>query len=412
MAKTKTPYLKWRAQADGTGRPRWEPGPRVRALGFRGQDLKDASGAWLIRGQAIDAAERLNAAVRGALERKDEKSPKAKLGQRGDKSMGDLCDRFRKSQKLVRTKSGKPMAERTKETYLAHIEIIDQWCGDVPVAALSRAAIEEFHGELIEARGAATANSVLRSLKRILYYAVDSLEWVPRNRAAKIDMAHTEGRLVLWTPEEITTFIAAADHLGLASQGDALLLGAMTGQRQNDVIVLTDAQMQTGMLTVTQHKTGQRIDVPVIAPLAARLELAAKRKKKAWPNVTHTRTLVCETDAKAYDDDGSWFRTLFRRVRDAAGGLTMEDEARYDRTPNYPFTPMFSILTKQWLDLRDTAVTYLFAAGCTVAEICTFTGHELKTAQEILDKHYFVRDLSMAKAAGAKLEAFWKNARP
>lgn len=52
----KTPtYFIWR-----NGRPRWEPGPTLRAKGARGCDLKDESGNWLSLGAAIDAAQKLN----------------------------------------------------------------------------------------------------------------------------------------------------------------------------------------------------------------------------------------------------------------------------------------------------------------------------------------------------------------
>ena len=35
-------YLKWR-----DGRPRWEPGPTLRAKGWKGRDLKSEQGEWL-----------------------------------------------------------------------------------------------------------------------------------------------------------------------------------------------------------------------------------------------------------------------------------------------------------------------------------------------------------------------------
>lgn len=52
------PYFVWR-----DGRPRWEPGPTIRAKGFRGVDLKDDQGAWLDFDRARAAARSLNAHV-------------------------------------------------------------------------------------------------------------------------------------------------------------------------------------------------------------------------------------------------------------------------------------------------------------------------------------------------------------
>lgn len=51
-------YFKWRG-----GRPRWEPGPSLRARGIRGRDLKDVSGNWLDEEDAIAAARAINETV-------------------------------------------------------------------------------------------------------------------------------------------------------------------------------------------------------------------------------------------------------------------------------------------------------------------------------------------------------------
>ncbi|WAC26308.1 MULTISPECIES: GIY-YIG nuclease family protein [unclassified Ancylobacter] len=51
-------YFVWR-----DGRPRWNPGPSLRARGFVGKDLKTDSGEWLDLGAALAAAQRLNEAA-------------------------------------------------------------------------------------------------------------------------------------------------------------------------------------------------------------------------------------------------------------------------------------------------------------------------------------------------------------
>lgn len=49
------PFFIWRG-----GRPRWNPSPRLRRLGFRGKDLKGEDGAWLPLVEAIEAARAIN----------------------------------------------------------------------------------------------------------------------------------------------------------------------------------------------------------------------------------------------------------------------------------------------------------------------------------------------------------------
>lgn len=61
-------------------------------------------------------------------------------------------------------------------------------------------------------------------------------------------------------------------------------------------------------------------------------------------------------------------------------------------------------------DLRGTAITLLFEAGCTVAEAASISGHTLRTAQAILDK-YLARTPALARSAIIKLENRMKPER-
>jgi integrase len=58
-------------------------------------------------------------------------------------------------------------------------------------------------------------------------------------------------------------------------------------------------------------------------------------------------------------------------------------------------------------DLRGSAVVRLAIAGATVPEIVQYTGHSLKDAEAILDKHYLGRDVQLAENAARKLEGRW-----
>jgi integrase len=90
------------------------------------------------------------------------------------------------------------------------------------------------------------------------------------------------------------------------------------------------------------------------------------------------------SDGKAWTENG--FRSSWGKARDKAGlaGLTFHD-------------------------LRVTAVTRLFMAGATEAEIAVFTGLSLADVRAILEKHYFHRDPRIAENAGAKLETWSKG---
>jgi len=67
-----------------------------------------------------------------------------------------------------------------------------------------------------------------------------------------------------------------------------------------------------------------------------------------------------------------------------------------------------SLATKRDQDLRDTAVTWLARAGCTMAEICAITGHSAQSVQTII-KHYLGAGPELADAGIDKLVAWMQR---
>lgn len=374
MAKFRVPYFVWRS-----GRPRWEPGPSVRALGFRGLDLKGPDGNFLPEGAALDRARELNRNVE-AVRATPGSSPGA--GAAESRTVRALVKRYEASA------AWKKLAPRTQRGYRQHLLIIEARFGARLVGAIVRDEIETFLDELVEQRGLATANAVMRTMRLLLYYARDALEWIERNRLTKFRMTMPEGRLVLWTPDEIAAFVSSAETLELEAQGDAAILALFTGQRRGDVLRLAPLVLEDGVYRVRQAKTGATAYVPSTRPLEQRLALLRARRKEKWPNVVFKTEIVSSRTGRAYDADGSQFGDEFREVRAHAA------------------TSCPSILEKRFADLRDTAVTWLLDAGCDEARVATITGHSLSTVRTILDKHYFVRHADSAKGAGVLLEAF------
>jgi hypothetical protein len=58
-------------------------------------------------------------------------------------------------------------------------------------------------------------------------------------------------------------------------------------------------------------------------------------------------------------------------------------------------------------DLRETAVTRLALAHCTVPQMAAITGHSLKDVESILDAHYLGGTVELAEAAIIKLNAVY-----
>ena len=90
-------------------------------------------------------------------------------------------------------------------------------------------------------------------------------------------------------------------------------------------------------------------------------------------------TICAASRKQVWTEDG--FKSSFGKARETAG-----------------------IVNRTFHDLRGTAVTRLAVAGCTVPEIATITGHDLKTVEDILSKHYLGRVQALGDSAIAKLE--------
>lgn len=424
-AHARVPFFVWR-----DGRPRWVPSPKLRRLGFKGRDLKDDRGQWLSKGAAIDACEALNASIaKGETPAPSSSWPTLPARfDPNDRTLGGLFDRLRASKRFQSAGPSAPeqtgarvgveklkLATRTRAGYLAHLRILEAWGGDKHVGELLPDDIETFYHQLAEGRGLAMANAVMRVFKLAMNFAVKKLRWLASNPVSAVDMVATEGRLVILDPKEVAALVNWAGFAGFDSIGDAVVLGALTGQRKADLLTLPEGDLGQGFYAVQQRKRGRVAYVPQTSLLVERVRTMRARKAAAWPGVVHTLELVQTKTGKPYHAGGKEFDEEFRAVRALAAGVPQAIEdifrlvgglAPIER--NLPFETAPTLLGKHFADLRDTAVTMLFRAGCNKGEIATITGHSLGTVEAILDKHYFVRSKEMALAAGVKIDAFLK----
>lgn len=386
------PYFVWR-----DGRPRWQPGPAMRARGYKGRDLKVADGAWLTKGAAIDAAERINAAVAG----------EQPLPVPAARSLDAVFAAYQ-SKRHFKVE----LAERTRKDYLDHMSLLSQWAGDRPVASISREEVEDLRDALIEGRGLSRGGAILRTLRLTMNFARDTLRWIDWNVANKLGVAKPKGRTVIWTPAEIRAFVAAADWCGRPSQGDALLMAVCTAQQRVDILTAPPMVREEGVYRMTRRKTGRVCYIPASKPLEARLAKMRARNAKKFPGVTFSTELVCTDRGTPYKDDGYFFNDEHRAVRALASGLlfSIEDAIRAlmgapPRLRNLPFTPVPSLWHKQFADTRDTGVTMIFAFTKDIGRTATVSGHSLKRAQEIIDEHYFARSAELARDAENSFDA-------
>jgi integrase len=267
-----------------------------------------------------------------------------------------------------KTEDFRGLRDRTQIDYVKHITKIEQKLGDMPIKALAdprtRGILLDWRDELAlsSKRGADYTFSVLA---KILSTAKDrgKITVNPCERAGRV--YHGTRVDSVWGDQDEAAFLATAPaHLHLP-----LLLGLWTGQRQGDLLRLTWSAYDGQWIKLKQSKTGERVLIPVGAPLKAMLDATPRRSP----------IILVNSEGRPWTSDG--FRTSFFKARDAAGisGLTFHD-------------------------LRGTAVTRLALGGCTEPQIAAITGHALSDVRSILGAHYLHRDPELAREAISRLE--------
>ncbi len=372
---TDVPYLKLYRGTDY--QPRWEPGPKLRAAGARGQALRDDAGAWLPLDKAIARAQELNAQAADLLGQ----GKRLKLGppKRHPRSCDALWELYRKSPKYAR------LAPKTRIGYDNHATIFLAEFGAVPAAAVGKSHLYTWWEELCRQRGHAMGNATI-AVVRLLFSYAEKKEWVSKNPARNLGLDTVPARVVVWRAAECKAFVAKADAMGLAPVGDAFVLALHTGQRMGDVLELAEDRLVDGKARFIQRKTGARVIVPLTTSLQARI--AAIRARRSVVQMALAKRLVLCHDEFEYSP--KHFNTHFRRVRDAVA------------------KEMPEVATRKFLDLRDTAITRLALAGATIAEIRSVTGHTLQSVHQVL-KHYMALDEAMADRAIERLQVWMQE---
>ncbi len=253
------------------------------------------------------------------------------------------------------------LAPKTRKDYVHYITLILNKFGDMPIEALNAPAVrvhfKAWRNTMAETpRKADLAWSVLRL---ILSWAVDQT-FITHNAALGGKRLHKSNRSeIIWTQGDLQK---AFDHFPNHVL-DALILALHTGQRQGDLLRMTWANYQNGIIYATQGKTGAKVAIPTTKLLTRRLD---ETKRTATTILTNSRGLPWTSDG---------FRSSWDTAKKKAGieGLTFHD-------------------------LRGTAITRLHLAHCTNAEIAAISGHKLNQVARILDTYIAVSSHLAVKA--------------
>lgn len=392
----KIPYVAWRQ-----GRPRFVPGESLRALGYRGEDLKRPDGAWMTAGEALDWAtaraaeiEDKRSALASAAARR---RPAGAKKVRGAVALYSLARLFEDWQRLeprwgdgaaVGRRQVKPYSAATKRGYRWSMRLLEGFDHDLyhsAVAVLDPQILHHLYLKIWERHGLASARAAIAAISTAISWGrLNGRLQLAENPASHLRMTTPDPRVRVGEREEIAALVAAADKLGRPEIGDMVILGVWTGQRQGDRLALVDRGLVRGRRVFRQAKTGAIVAVLEAPELERRLAAARARRESA--GIVDARIVLDEQTWRPFKADH--YRHVFAEVRTAAA----------KKCP--------SVATLRDQDLRDTAVTWMALGGATIPEIIAVSGHSAVSAQTIL-KHYLARHPELADAAIGKMVAWY-----
>lgn len=404
--------LAWR-----NGRPRWEPSPASRRAGLKGVDLRRADGTWMDRGEAIDAADARTLwadTIRRAVTDKagdgsaahdlqralDALEPPADVAAVHRREL--LSDLFAAARQVLGAsgdaaprvgRAGRTVArlidayfapdahleisEGTREAYTTQAKRLRAKFGDKLAAEVNRGQVANWYQELLRPEGGAlslsNANQCMGAAASIFAWgARQDPPWLPDSPVVKLRIKAARGRLVMWSVDAEQGFVAWADASGYADLADAVSGLLWTGASPVDLCAANLSDFKGQVWRFTRHKTRrhhQEAMPAIMPPLRRRLDRRAAQ-------------LVTAIDGAFLFDPRSGRRhdtaSLGRRFAEARALFAATNHADQD----------FIHLHLQ--DCRDTCITRLWEAGVSPHKMYAWTGHSLKSINEILREHYVV----------------------
>lgn len=409
------PHVAWR-----DGRPRFNPGPKVRPLGFKGKDLRHEDGRWFTRGEAVDFSDKISAEIAARKETVRAVSRKRAPLARPSNSYYSIemliedwfkSPRFTGGQKVGRQEV-RAYAPNTIRDYRQKATAFRQHDPELygaSVNILDRKLVFALYESVWQKRGLATARGVIATLSAAITWGMKRQDAVKLtyNPARTLGMQTPPPRLRVASRQEIEALIAAADHMGRPEVADGIMLGLWTGQRQSDRLELDDRGLVQRRRLFRQNKTGAVVEILSVPMLEARLAASALRRRKA--HKVDPRVILDEQTWTPFKR--RWWAKIFQDVRDLAAAGLMKGEAVSAAIERQRSGADVELSGREWIlqpvpsladfrdqDLRDTAVTWMARGKSTIPQICAVTGHSAASAHSIL-KHYLSHSASMGDEA-------------
>ena len=414
MAQIRIPCLVAKTNQAGLTSWYWQPSKTLAAakwsaktlgkdpgLAFRAAQLRNAEvAAWRRGGPHADLA----AACQGGGPRHQQAG-----------TVAALITRYRREYVGGQKPDGRPLLRaKTREAYETGLKRIELWAGQHPLGYVTPARIRALRDATARPLdqggiGHSAAYALLKTLRQLFAFA-ESVDLLPRgsNPATSFALPPPPPRANLWELDDEAAFDNSARDLGLPGLVLARELALYTAQREGDLILFTEAQLQPleilnplvaaqfaradgsvwgWQLAQTKTSTDYRrteLSLPFEPALLERIEAALRthraRDRAATPPRLLTYVLVDDRTGLAWKKRD--FIKAYRKVLDHAA----------------LHTGRANMSALVWHDLRRTRVVRLRRRGLPAEMISAITGLDPKTVLAML-KIYGPIDPTITAAA-------------
>lgn len=407
-------YLTWRARADGAVIFRWGMAPKLRAAGVKAFDLVDENGRPLDLAAAIDKARELTAAYKAGA------APAAPARRHGA-TIGDLLDAYLAPANLnaLRNRAtDKPLSDATRRSYRQWAPAIYEVFRDQPTTQLDHDLVTDWHRTMRATRGPHMAACAYNLLKIVWRWADPSWQCAPV-QWHRVVAPGAPAKLRVGGDDELACLLRALDDPASLYEelrargepvpndwiparpeiGDSLVIALWTAQRARDVLAMSVDAFAGNRLRWIASKNNSGVDMPLLGPLPERI--AAAKARRAAIDAAAPNMVINPATGRAYTArmHGEHFREARALAARFYPSLIGEGKDAWGR-PCKPFT---------FEDCRDTAITRLHRAGCTLEEICSWSNHKSPQSLMSLIKAYIAIDGQTADAAGDKMTTWWQK---
>src|SRR5262249_835477 len=233
----------------------------------------------------------------------------------------------------------------TKIEYRRMLTKAEAEFGDMPIAALEdpqvRRDFMDWREKVARASGEREADNRLSAVSAMLTWAIDSGHVTANHLRGFKRLYHADRSQIIWPPEYIAAFMAAAP----IEMQRAMILALHSGQRQGDLLRLPWSAYDGERLTLRQGKSrrGKSSGPPIVVPCTTALRRMLDGMERTSPLILTTKT------------GQSFKKRYFARLWDetaVAAGLEKVTLPGFDEPVRLHFH-----------DLRGTTVTLLSESG-------------------------------------------------